>query len=99
MSSTEEYQQQNAWNDFINEAQKEFINKKLKDEFKKSFYDELVLGESMLHISKDSVKRIDPLSPEYEKLHDIIQQRLEEGLIKHIDPNKSYLPKGYESKK
>lgn len=58
--SNNEYEQQQFWN----KMQEEFINKRLKDEFKSSFYDQIIFGESYIHITKDCARRIHPLSEE-----------------------------------
>ena len=71
-----------------------------KEELNKAFYDQLILGESCVHVTKDGVERLDPLSPEYQTLYNIIYNRIEDKLAeawKNQDPNKSYLPKEYNN--
>lgn len=68
MASTSEYEQQQFWDKLMNKAQEAFIDKRLKDEFKSSFYDQIVFGESYIHITKDCARRIHPLSEEAESI-------------------------------
>lgn len=68
MASISEYEQQQFWNNLMNEAQKAFIENKYKEEFKSSFYDQIIFGESYMHIDKDCVRRIHPLSEEAETI-------------------------------
>lgn len=68
MASTSEYEQQQWWNELMNKAQEAFIDKKYKEEFKKSFYDELLYGESYIHVTKDGIRRIHPLSEKVESI-------------------------------
>jgi hypothetical protein len=63
-------------------------------------FDDLILGESCLHVSKEGIKRIDPFTPEYQAIYNILEKRIEEELMKtKINNNKTYLPEGYENKK
>lgn len=68
--SNNEFEQQQFWNELINKAQEIFISKKLKEEFKSSFYDQLIFGESYTYIDKDCVRRIHPLSEEANLIKD-----------------------------
>lgn len=51
-----------------------------KEELKKAFYDQLILGESCVHVTKNGIERIDPLSPKYQTLYNIIYNRIENKL-------------------
>lgn len=64
MSSTEEYQQQ-QFNNMV-ELGNSYV--KMMDEFRKAFYDDVILGESYLHVTKNDIRRIHPLSEEAESI-------------------------------
>ena len=73
MASTSEYEQQQFWKDKPNltpgisgttfklTLKKEWFKSSIFDEL---LFDELLYGESYAHVTKDSIKRIHPLSEE-----------------------------------